>query len=164
MSIMQWSPFMENGWIWMLAKGSSWKCDILSSTQVKMCARAYLKVDRLGKGSHLSFLFVIMREGHVMHCYPGRSVRKSLWCSSTKLERSNDWQLCPDPTQACSNVQAGKRWTLQGCPMFIRIEHLPNEGFIKDAWVYSGGYVRPSQMYKCNKMFEHSGKVYKTSD
>ena len=29
-NIVQWSPFMESGWIWASAKGSSWRCDPLS--------------------------------------------------------------------------------------------------------------------------------------
>jgi len=30
MSIIQWSPPTESGWIWTLANGSSWRCEILS--------------------------------------------------------------------------------------------------------------------------------------
>ena len=98
----------------------------------KMCARAYLNGNGLGKGSHFSFLFLLIWEDHVMH---GHSVRKLVWHSSTrKKHMTKSFRL--DPHSSLFQRLVRKEMNIaSGCPMFIHIEHLLNGGFVKDAWV-----------------------------
>ena len=74
----------------------------------KMCARAYLNGDGLGKGTHLSFFFVIMRGPYdALLPWP---FRQKVTVTLINLERNTRviasvLTLTPAP----SNVQGGRR-------------------------------------------------------
>ena len=115
----------------------------------KMCARAYLNGDGLGKGTHLSFFFVIMRGQYdALLPWPFRQkVTLTLINQAGKKHQSDSFR--PDPHS--SSFQRPRRKEMNvasGCPMFIQIEHLLNGGFVKDDSIYLRVVVDTSDLPK----------------
>ena len=103
----------------------------------KMCARIYLNGDGLGKNTHMSFFFVIMR-GPIdeLLLWPFKQkVTLTLINQAGKKHVSDSFH--PDP-HSSSFQRPGRREMniASGCPMFIRQEHLVNGGFVKDDCIY----------------------------
>ncbi len=103
----------------------------------KMCARVYLNGDGLGKNTHLSFFFVIMRgpyDGLLQ--WPFRQkVTLTLLNQAGKKHVTDSFR--PDPHSSSFQRPGAKEMNIaSGCPMFIRIEHLLNGGFIKEDSIY----------------------------
>ena len=99
----------------------------------KMCARIYLNGDGLGKNTHFSFFFVIMRGPYdALLPWPFRQKVTLALLNQTGKKHVTD-HFRPDP-HSSSFQRPGKREMniASGCPMFIRIEHLLNGGFVKD--------------------------------
>ena len=99
----------------------------------KMCARVYLNGDGMGKGTHLSFFFVVMKgpfdallpwpfKQKVTLTIINQAGKKHVTGPIRPDPQSNSFQR---PTQKVMNVASG-------CPMFIRQEQLLNGGFVKD--------------------------------
>ena len=103
----------------------------------KMCARIYLNGDGMGKGSHLSFFFVIMRGPFdaLLHWPFKQKVTLTLINQEGKKHISDSFR--PDP-HSSSFQRPGRREMniASGCPMFIRTDHLTNGGFVKDDSIY----------------------------
>ena len=103
----------------------------------KMCARIYLNGDGTGKGSHLSFFFVVMRGPFdALLQWPFKQkVTLTLINQNGKKHISDSFR--PDP-HSSSFQKPGRREmnVASGCPMFIRIDHLLNGGFVKDDAIY----------------------------
>ncbi len=103
----------------------------------KMCTRVYLNGDGMGKGSHLSFSFFIMRGPFdALLQWPFKQkVTLSLINQNGKKHISDSFRLDP---HSSSFQKPGQREMniASGCPMFIRIDHLFNGGFVKDDAIY----------------------------
>ena len=115
----------------------------------KMCARAYLNGDGLGKGTHLSFFFVIMRGPYdALLPWPFRQkVTLTLINQAGKKHQSDSFR--PDPHSSSFQRPGRKEMNIaSGCPMFIRIEHLLNGGFVKDDAIYLRVVVDTSDLPK----------------
>ena len=103
----------------------------------KMCARVYLNEDGMGKGTHLSFFFVVMK-GPFDALLPwpfkqkatlaiiDQAGKKHVTDTFHPDPQSNSFQR---PTQTKMNVASR-------CPMFIRQEQLLNGGFVKDDYIF----------------------------
>ena len=103
----------------------------------KMCARIYLNGDGLGKNTHMSFFFVIMR-GPIDELLPWPFKQKvTLTLINQTGKRHVTDSFRPDP-HSSSFQRPGRREMniASGCPMFIRQEHLINGGFVKDDCIY----------------------------
>ena len=103
----------------------------------KMCARVYLNGDGMGKGSHLSFFFVIMRGPFdASFQWPFKQkVTLSLINQNGKKHISDSFR--PDPHSSSFQKPGRREMNIaSGCPMFIRIDHLLNGGFVKDDAIY----------------------------
>ncbi len=103
----------------------------------KMCARVYLNGDGMGKGSHLSFFFVIMRGPFdALLQWPFKQkVTLSLINQNGKKHISDSFR--PDPHSSSFQKPGRREMNIaSGCPMFIRIDHLLNGGFAKDDAIY----------------------------
>ena len=103
----------------------------------KMCARIYLNGDGLGKNTHMSFFFVVMR-GPIDDLLPWpfkQKVTLTLINQAGKKHVTDSFR--PDP-HSSSFQRPGRREMniASGCPMFIRQEHLQNGGFVKDDCIY----------------------------
>ncbi|KAL5491323.1 hypothetical protein EMCRGX_G016587 [Ephydatia muelleri] len=103
----------------------------------KMCARVYLNGDGMGKGTHLSFFFVVMKgpfdallpwpfKQKVTLTIINQAGKKHVTDTFRPDPQSNSFQR---PTQKEMNVASG-------CPMFIRHEQLLNGGFVKDDCIF----------------------------
>ena len=99
----------------------------------KMCAQVNLS----DNGSHLSFFFVIMRGPFdALLQWPFKQkVTVILINQNGGYDIGNS--LTPDP-HSSSFQKPGRREIniASGCPMFIRIDHLLNGGFVKDDAIY----------------------------
>ena len=115
----------------------------------KMCARIYLNGDGLGKGTHLSFFFVIMRGPFdALLTWPFKQkVMLTLLNQIGKKHVTDHFR--PDP-QSSSFQQPGRKEMniASGCPMFIRIEHLMSGGYIKDDSIFLRIVVDTSDLPK----------------
>ena len=103
----------------------------------KMCARVYLNGDGMGKGTHLSFFFVVMKgpfdallpwpfKQKVTLTILNQTGKKHVTDSFRPDRQSNSFQR---PTQKEMNVASG-------CPMFIHQDQLLNGGFINEDCIF----------------------------
>ena len=106
----------------------------------KMCARAYLNGDGLGKGSHLSLFFVLMRgEYDPLLPWPFRQ-RVTL----TVLDQSGSGQnrkhitdtFRPDPTSTSFRKPAGEMNIASGSPMFAPHAKVESEPYLVNDTIY----------------------------
>ena len=103
----------------------------------KMCARAYLNGDGLGKGSHLSLFFVLMRgEYDPLLPWPFRQ-RVTL----TVLDQSGNRKhitdtFRPDPTSTSFRKPVGEMNIASGSPMFAPHANLESEPYVVNDTIY----------------------------
>ena len=115
----------------------------------KMCARVYLNGDGLGKGTHLSFFFVVMRgQFDALLVWPFKQKVTLMLINQAGKKHVTD-SFCPDP-QSSSFQRPGRNEMniASGCPTFIRIGHLLNGGFIKDDCIFLRVVVDTSDLPK----------------
>ncbi|KAL4219122.1 Tnf receptor-associated factor 2 [Mactra antiquata] len=100
----------------------------------KMCARLYPNGDGMGKGSHLSLFFVVMR-GNYDALLQWPFTRRVTFCivNQSGGEHVID-SFRPDPQSSSFKRPTSDMNIASGCPLFIRLEMLnnPNNGFLKD--------------------------------
>lgn len=115
----------------------------------KMCARIYLNGDGLGKGTHMSFFFVIMR-GPIDELLPWPFKQKvTLTLINQAGKRHVTDSFRPDPNSSSFQRPGRREMNIaSGCPMFIRQEHLINGGFVKDDCIYIRVMVDTSDLPK----------------
>eukprot|EP00731_Ephydatia_muelleri_P015021 Em0008g741a len=113
----------------------------------KMCARVYLNGDGMGKGTHLSFFFVVMKgpfdallpwpfKQKVTLTIINQAGKKHVTDTFHPDPQSNSFQR---PTQKEMNVASG-------CPMFIHQEQLVSEGFVKDDCIFLRAAIDTSNL------------------
>ena len=103
----------------------------------KMCARVYLNGDGMGKGTHLSVFFVVMK-GPFDALLPWpfkQKVTLTIINQAGKKHVTDTFR--PDPQSSSFQRPSVKEMNVaSGCPMFIRQEHLLNGGFVKDDCIF----------------------------
>ncbi|XP_053380377.1 TNF receptor-associated factor 2-like isoform X2 [Mercenaria mercenaria] len=100
----------------------------------KMCARLYPNGDGMGKGSHLSLFFVVMRGNYdALLKWPFSQRVTFCMINQTGGEHVID-SFRPDPQSSSFKRPTSDMNIASGCPLFIRLEMLqnPNHGFLKD--------------------------------
>ncbi|XP_067057984.1 TNF receptor-associated factor 2-like [Acropora muricata] len=98
----------------------------------KMCARIYLNGDGMGRGTHISLFFVVMRgEYDAILRWPFRQRVTFMLLDQDNVEHVID-AFTPDPNS--SSFQRPRRQTniASGCPMFCSIEELNNHAYVRD--------------------------------
>ena len=98
----------------------------------KMCARIYLNGDGMGKGTHISLFFVLMRnEYDPLLRWPFRQKVTFMLLDQNNVEHVID-AFRPDPNS--SSFQKPRRETniASGCPLFLPLGDLNNHAYIKD--------------------------------
>ena len=98
----------------------------------KMCARIYLNGDGMGKGTHISIFFVIMRgEYDALLRWPFRQKVTFMLLDQGNVEHVID-AFRPDPNS--SSFQRPRRETnvASGCPMFCSLAELNNHAYVRD--------------------------------
>eukprot|EP00731_Ephydatia_muelleri_P038736 Em0885g1a len=103
----------------------------------KMCARVYLNGDGMGKGTHLSFFFVVMKGPFdALLPWPFKQKVTLTIINQTEKKHVTD-TFHPDPQSNSFHRPAQKEMNVaSGCPVFIRHEQLLNGGFVKDDCIF----------------------------
>lgn len=98
----------------------------------KMCARVYLNGDGMGRGTHVSLFFVIMRGKYdALLRWPFRQKVTFMLLDQDNVEHVID-AFRPDP--ASSSYQRPKRETniASGCPLFCKLDEMHNHAYVRD--------------------------------
>ena len=107
-------------------------CFYTSRYGYKMCARIYLNGDGMGRGSHISVFFVVMRGQYdALLRWPFRQKVTFMLLDQDNVEHVID-AFRPDPRS--SSFQRPRRETniASGCPMFCSIAELNNHAYVRD--------------------------------
>ncbi|XP_072885574.1 TNF receptor-associated factor 3-like isoform X4 [Hemitrygon akajei] len=110
-----------------------------SSFGYKMCARVYLNGDGMGKGTHLSVFFVVMRgEYDSLLTWPFRQkVTLTLLDQGLGKGHVSD-TFKPDPNSSSFGRPQGEMNVASGCPLFVAQTVLENKNrqYIKDDTIF----------------------------
>ena len=107
-------------------------CFFTSRYGYKMCARIYLNGDGMGRGTHISIFFVIMRGQYdALLRWPFRQKVTFMLLDQDNVEHVID-AFRPDPSS--SSFQRPRRETniASGCPMFCSQAELNNHAYVRD--------------------------------
>ena len=100
----------------------------------KMCARLYPNGDGMGKGTHLSLFFVVMR-GNYDQLLPWPFKQRVTFCLVNQNGKEHVLDsFRPDPTSTSFRRPTSDMNIASGCPLFLRLETLQtlNHGFLKE--------------------------------
>ena len=107
-------------------------CFFTSRNGYKMCARIYLNGDGMGRGTHISIFFVVMRGQYdALLRWPFRQKVTFMLLDQDNVEHVID-AFRPDPNS--SSFQRPRRETniASGCPMFCSLAELNNHAYVRD--------------------------------
>ncbi|XP_022802121.1 TNF receptor-associated factor 2-like isoform X2 [Stylophora pistillata] len=107
-------------------------CFYTSRYGYKMCARVYLNGDGMGRGTHISIFFVVMRGQYdALLRWPFRQKVTFMLLDQDNVEHVID-AFRPDPNS--SSFQRPRRETniASGCPMFCSLAELNNHAYVRD--------------------------------
>ena len=107
-------------------------CFFTSRYGYKMCARIYLNGDGMGRGTHISVFFVVMRGQYdALLRWPFRQKVTFMLLDQDNVEHVID-AFRPDPSS--SSFQRPRRETniASGCPMFCSLTELNNHAYVRD--------------------------------
>ena len=107
-------------------------CFFTSRYGYKMCARIYLNGDGIGKGTHISIFFVVMRgEYDALLRWPFRQKVTFMLLDQNNVEHVID-SFRPDPNS--SSLQRPRRETniASGCPTFCPLSELNHHACVLD--------------------------------
>ena len=107
-------------------------CFYTSRYGYKMCARIYLNGDGMGRGTHISVFFVVMRGQYdAILRWPFRQKVTFMLLDQDNIEHVID-AFRPDPNS--SSFQRPRRETniASGCPMFCSLTELNNHAYVRD--------------------------------
>ena len=103
-----------------------------SSNGYKMCARLYLNGDGMGRGSHLSLFFVVMRgEYDSLLLWPFQ-YKITLVLIDQERQRHISDTFRPDPSSSSFMKPRNGMNVASGCPLFVSLSTLDTGGYIRD--------------------------------
>ncbi|XP_069772568.1 TNF receptor-associated factor 3 isoform X2 [Narcine bancroftii] len=113
----------------------------------KMCARVYLNGDGMGKGTHLSLFFVVMRgEYDALLPWPFKQkVTLMLLDQGPANHHLND-AFKPDPNSSSFKQPVSEMNIASGCPLFVAQPVLESGTYIKDDTIFIKVVVDTSDM------------------
>ncbi|XP_062521463.1 TNF receptor-associated factor 3-like isoform X2 [Corticium candelabrum] len=98
----------------------------------KMCARMYLNGDGMGRGTHLSLFFVIMRgEYDCLLSWPFTQKVTLILVDQDGRDHISD-TFRPDPTSSSFQRPRRDMNVASGCPLFVPLGTLDTRGYIRD--------------------------------
>ncbi|XP_078357981.1 TNF receptor-associated factor 2-like [Oculina patagonica] len=107
-------------------------CFYTSRHGYKMCARLYLKGDGMGKGTHLSLFFVVMRgEFDALLRWPFRQKVTMMLLDQDNVEHVID-AFRPDPSSSSFQRPRRESNIASGCPLFCPLSELNNHAYVRD--------------------------------
>ncbi|KAJ8289421.1 hypothetical protein GJAV_G00001110 [Gymnothorax javanicus] len=103
----------------------------------KMCARVYLNGDGMGKGTHLSLFFVVMRgEYDALLTWPFRQKVTLMLMDQGPARKHLGDAFKPDPNSSSFRRPTGDMNIASGCPLFVAQTVLENGTYIKDDTIF----------------------------
>ncbi|KAG8449268.1 hypothetical protein GDO86_016078 [Hymenochirus boettgeri] len=103
----------------------------------KMCARVYLNGDGMGKGTHLSLFFVIMRgEYDTLLPWPFKQKVSLMLMDQAPSRRHLGDAFKPDPNSSSFKKPTGEMNIASGCPVFVAQTVLETGTYIKDDTIF----------------------------
>ena len=107
-------------------------CFYTSRYGYKMCARIYLNGNGMGRGTHISLFFVVMRgEYDSILRWPFRQKVTFMLLDQDNVEHVID-AFRPDPSSSSFQRPRGETNIASGCPTFVSIEELNNHAYVRD--------------------------------
>nr|XP_002130602.1 TNF receptor-associated factor 3-like [Ciona intestinalis] len=103
----------------------------------KMCARVYLNGDGMGKGTHVSLFFVLMK-GEYDNLLPWPFRQKvTLMLLDQGLERRHLSDMFrPDPTSSSFTKPTSDMNIASGCPLFVAHNLIEGSSYVKDDVIF----------------------------
>ncbi|KAJ0009167.1 hypothetical protein NQD34_016582 [Periophthalmus magnuspinnatus] len=103
----------------------------------KMCARVYLNGDGMGKGTHLSLFFVVMRGEYdaLLHWPFKQKVTLMLMDQGGARKHLGD-AFKPDPNSSSFKRPSAEMNIASGCPLFANQTMLESGSYIKDDTIF----------------------------
>lgn len=103
----------------------------------KMCARVYLNGDGMGKGSHLSLFFVVMRgEYDALLPWPFRQKVTLMLMDQGGARKHLGDAFKPDPNSSSFKRPSAEMNIASGCPVFANQSMLESGSYIKDDTIF----------------------------
>ena len=103
----------------------------------KMCARVYLNGDGMGKGTHMSLFFVIMKGDYdELLPWPFRQKVSLTLLDLTPNRKHMTDTFRPDPTSTSFRKPMSDMNIASGCPLFVAQSILETPTYIKDDTLY----------------------------
>ncbi|XP_028678122.1 TNF receptor-associated factor 3 [Erpetoichthys calabaricus] len=103
----------------------------------KMCARVYLNGDGMGKGTHLSLFFVVMRgEYDALLTWPFKQKVTLMLMDQGPARKHLCDAFKPDPNSSSFKRPVGDMNIASGCPLFVSQPVLENGSYIKDDTIF----------------------------
>uniref|UniRef100_UPI00398F0CC8 TNF receptor-associated factor 3 isoform X2 n=1 Tax=Pristiophorus japonicus TaxID=55135 RepID=UPI00398F0CC8 len=103
----------------------------------KMCARVYLNGDGMGKGTHLSLFFVVMRgEYDALLPWPFKQKVTLMLLDQGPANRHLGDAFKPDPNSSSFKQPVGEMNIASGCPLFVAQTVLESGPYIKDDTIF----------------------------
>lgn len=113
----------------------------------RMCARVYLNGDGMGKGTHMSLFFVIMRsEYDALLPWPFRQRVTICLIDQSGRKRHIRDSFRPDPTSTSFRKPVGEMNVASGSPMFALQTTVESDSFLKDDTIFIGVSVDKQDM------------------
>ena len=107
-------------------------CFYTSRYGYKMCARIYLNGDGIGKGTHISIFFVVMRgEYDALNRWPFRQKVTFMLLDQNSVEHVID-AFRPDPNSSSFQRPRREANIASGCPTFCPLSEINNHGYVLD--------------------------------
>ncbi|XP_013381595.1 TNF receptor-associated factor 2-like [Lingula anatina] len=109
-------------------------CFYTSRTGYKLCCRIYLNGDGMGKGSHVSLFFVVMRgQNDSLLRWPFQQKVTFMMIDQNNREHVLD-AFRPDPTSSSFKRPTSEMNIASGCPLFCPLSHLQDSrhAYVKD--------------------------------
>lgn len=109
-----------------------------SRTGYKMCARLYLNGDGMGKGTHVSLFFVVMRGAYdALLKWPFRQKVTLMFLDQNNREHVVD-AFRPDPTSSSFKRPTTEMNIASGCPLLMPLSSLDSSAhaYVKDNTAY----------------------------
>ena len=107
-------------------------CFYTSRQGYKMCARIYLNGDGIGKGTHISIFFVVMRGQYdALLPWPFRQKVTFMLLDQDNVEHVVD-AFRPDPSSSSFQRPRRDMNIASGCPTFCSLSQLNNHAYVKD--------------------------------
>lgn len=103
----------------------------------KMCARVYLNGDGMGKGTHLSLFFVVMRgEYDALLPWPFKQKVTLMLMDQGPARKHLGDAFKPDPNSSSFRRPTVEMNIASGCPLFVAQTVLENGTYIKDDTIF----------------------------